>query len=152
MLAGNTILSEDRTYSTLRDDAIKGMYGDCSDEDVALARSLLVPQATAPLTVPATTTEQSFGRVPVLGRLDGPPGRRLAVNIGFAPDQPAILVAGLRDATHQKVIARRTREIQQAGLELQIMMPISPDYNASKSCLWKKFTLVLPTGVHCFKK
>jgi len=64
LLTGSMIPSEDQTYSTLRDDAIKGMYGDCSDEDVALAKSLLVPQASAPVAVPATTTEQNFGRVP----------------------------------------------------------------------------------------
>ena len=40
------------------------MYGDCSDEDVALAKSLLVPQARAPVAVPVATTEQDFGRVP----------------------------------------------------------------------------------------
>lgn len=64
LLTGNMIPSEDLSSVTLNVDAIKGMYSDCSDEDVALAKSLLVPQATAPLAVPATTTEQNFGRVP----------------------------------------------------------------------------------------
>lgn len=63
LLTPNVILSEDQSYSTVRVDAIKEIfYGDCSDEDVALAKSLLVPQAATPLTT--KTTEQNFGRIP----------------------------------------------------------------------------------------
>jgi hypothetical protein len=38
-------------------------YGDCSDEDVARAKSLLVPQASAPFPTPINTTEENFGRI-----------------------------------------------------------------------------------------
>jgi len=41
LLKGNVIPSEDLSYTTLTADAIKGMYSDCSNEDVALAKSLL---------------------------------------------------------------------------------------------------------------
>lgn len=65
LLAGNLVWAEDRSYSTIRDDAVKAVfYGDCSDEDVARARSLLGPQASAPSRVPISTTEQNFGRLP----------------------------------------------------------------------------------------
>ncbi len=65
LLTPNRILSEDRSYTTVKADAIKEIfYGDCSDEDVTLAKSLLVAQATAPRAVPAKTTEQNFGRIP----------------------------------------------------------------------------------------
>ena len=59
------ILSEDGSYVTLREDSLKEVfYGDCSDEDVARAKSLLVPQATAPSRTPIHITEENFGRVP----------------------------------------------------------------------------------------
>jgi len=65
LLTPNVILSEDQSYLTVKDDVIKEIfYGDCSDEDVALAKSLLVPQATAPVRTPSKTTEQNFGRIP----------------------------------------------------------------------------------------
>lgn len=61
----NLIMAEDQSYTTVRDEAIKEtFYGDCSDEDVARAKSLLVPQAVAPFTTPVNTTEEKFGRVP----------------------------------------------------------------------------------------
>lgn len=61
----NLIMAEDQSYATVRDEAIKeAFYGDCSDEDVARAKSLLVPQAAAPLATPVNTTEEKFGRVP----------------------------------------------------------------------------------------
>ncbi|MCH8011592.1 MAG: alpha/beta fold hydrolase [Candidatus Marinimicrobia bacterium] len=61
----NLIMAEDQSYATVRDEAIKEtFYGDCSDEDVARAKSLLVPQAVAPFATPVNTTEEKFGRVP----------------------------------------------------------------------------------------
>lgn len=61
----NLIFAEDQSYATVMDDAIKeAFYGDCSDEDVARAKSLLVPQAAAPFATPLSTTEESFGRIP----------------------------------------------------------------------------------------
>ncbi len=61
----NTIYSEDKTYMVFRKEAVKEVfYADCSDEDIARAKSLLCPQALAPLTVPLHLTEENFGRVP----------------------------------------------------------------------------------------
>lgn len=60
----NLIMSEDESYATLKEEALKEVfYADCSDEDVAFAKSQLVPQATAPLGTPVNTTEENFGRV-----------------------------------------------------------------------------------------
>ena len=61
----NLIMAPDQSYATVRDDALKDVfYGDCSDEDVARARSLLVPQAAAPFATPVHTTAENFGRIP----------------------------------------------------------------------------------------
>ncbi len=50
---------------TVKDEVIKeGFYGDCSSEDVARAKSLLVPQAVASFATPVSTTEEGFGRIP----------------------------------------------------------------------------------------
>ena len=65
ILMPNVIMSEDKSYSTVRADAIKEIfYHDCSDEDVTLAMSLLVPQATLPQVTPVQTSDKNFGRVP----------------------------------------------------------------------------------------
>jgi pimeloyl-ACP methyl ester carboxylesterase len=64
LLRPNTVWAEDQSC-TVKDEALKEVfYGDCSDEDVARARSLLVPQATAPFVAPVSTTEENFGRIP----------------------------------------------------------------------------------------
>jgi pimeloyl-ACP methyl ester carboxylesterase len=61
----NLIMAEDRSYASVREDALKeAFYGDCSDEDVMRAKSLLVPQAAAPLATPVSTTADNFGRIP----------------------------------------------------------------------------------------
>lgn len=61
----NLILAEDQSYATVREDALKEVfYADCSDEDVARAKSHLVPQATAPFVTPVRTTAENFGLVP----------------------------------------------------------------------------------------
>lgn len=60
----NLIVAEDQSYFTVRDEALKEtFYNDCSDEDVARAKSLLVAQAAAPFAAPVKTTEERFGRV-----------------------------------------------------------------------------------------
>ncbi|MFO7461687.1 MAG: alpha/beta fold hydrolase [Desulfatiglandales bacterium] len=60
----NLIMADDESYANVRDEGIKeAFYGDCSDEDVARAKSLLVPQAAAPLATPVNTSEERFGRV-----------------------------------------------------------------------------------------
>jgi len=61
----NVEISADQSVMTFREDALKeGFYADCTDEDVALAKLLLVPQALAPGVVPLQTSEANFGRVP----------------------------------------------------------------------------------------
>ena len=39
-------------------------YGDCSEQDVALARLLLAPEPATPLSTPLQLTDDGFGRVP----------------------------------------------------------------------------------------
>ena len=59
------IVADDHQSATLRDDAIReAFYGRCSDDDVALARSLLKAEPLAPLATPVRTTAARFGRVP----------------------------------------------------------------------------------------
>ncbi len=60
----NLEISEDQSYVTLRKEALKdAVCGDCSDEDVNRAKSLLVPQAIAPFTTPVNTTADNFGQI-----------------------------------------------------------------------------------------
>ncbi len=61
----NLIMAKDQSYATMKEDAlIEAFYGDCSEEDVKRAKSLLVPQAAAPFATPVTTTPNNFGRIP----------------------------------------------------------------------------------------
>ena len=61
----NLVPANDQQSATVRDEALKdAFYGDCADDDVAWAKSLLVPQAMAPMATPVSTTEANFGRVP----------------------------------------------------------------------------------------
>jgi pimeloyl-ACP methyl ester carboxylesterase len=65
LVVPNLVMAEDRSYATVKDRVIQdAFYGDCSAEDVARAKSLLVPQALAPFATPVNTTEENFGRVP----------------------------------------------------------------------------------------
>jgi pimeloyl-ACP methyl ester carboxylesterase len=49
----------------VRPDALRSaFYAHCTDEDVALARSLLVPEALAGFRTPVTTSDARFGRIP----------------------------------------------------------------------------------------
>jgi pimeloyl-ACP methyl ester carboxylesterase len=64
-LLGTIIIMADDGSCTLRDEGIKEtLYADCSDEDVEWAKSLLGPQALAPIASPLSTTEENFGRIP----------------------------------------------------------------------------------------
>ena len=64
-LVSNIIFADDMSYVTVRDEAVKeSFYGDCSDEDVVWAASMLVRQALAPFTTPVDTSEEHFGRIP----------------------------------------------------------------------------------------
>jgi pimeloyl-ACP methyl ester carboxylesterase len=61
----NRLTSEDGTTSTVRETALREVfYADCSEADVARARSLLVPEATAIPRTPVRTTPENFSRVP----------------------------------------------------------------------------------------
>src|SRR5262245_46469894 len=64
-IAPNMVMSEDKSSSTIPDHALRsGFYGECSDEDVALARLLLQPEPTLPLATPVHVTPANYGRVP----------------------------------------------------------------------------------------
>jgi pimeloyl-ACP methyl ester carboxylesterase len=64
-VGSNLVLAEDQGYVTVREEAIQqSFYGGCSDEDVALARLLLQPEALAPLGTPIHVTDRNFGRIP----------------------------------------------------------------------------------------
>jgi pimeloyl-ACP methyl ester carboxylesterase len=62
----NLMVNEEQGSLTFKQGApLKDIfYGDCSDEDVARATSLLVPQARAPMETPVSITAEHFGRVP----------------------------------------------------------------------------------------
>lgn len=60
----NLVMSDDEISATVKDEAIRdAFYGDCTDADVASAKSLLVPQAAAPFATPLSLTDGNFGRV-----------------------------------------------------------------------------------------
>ena len=61
----NLIFADDRRSAMISLAAVKDVfYGQCADEDVALARLLLGPEPLAPLNMPVRLTEQRFGRTP----------------------------------------------------------------------------------------
>ena len=61
----NLVMAEDQSSATVQEAALKEVfYGGCSEEDIALARLLLMPEALAPLATPIRITEGNFGRVP----------------------------------------------------------------------------------------
>jgi pimeloyl-ACP methyl ester carboxylesterase len=61
----NLVFTPDRSSATVREEALKDVfYGDCSEEDVTLAKMLVVPQAVAPLATPVHTSAENFGRLP----------------------------------------------------------------------------------------
>ena len=58
-------VSDDLSTITFPEETLKArFYNDCSDDDVAWAKSMVVPQPTGPLMDPMQTTEENFGRVP----------------------------------------------------------------------------------------
>ncbi len=61
----NLVMSSDKTSATIKPEVLReAFYADCSDEDCEWAKSLLLPQATAPLPTPIHTTAGNFGRIP----------------------------------------------------------------------------------------
>lgn len=66
LLTPNLVVNEEQGYLAFKEMApLKDIfYGDCPDEDVARAKSLLVLQAIAPMATPVRITAERFGRVP----------------------------------------------------------------------------------------
>jgi len=65
MVLPNLVMAEDQSSATVRQAALKEVfYSECLDEDLALARLLLAPEAMAPLATPISVSESNFGRVP----------------------------------------------------------------------------------------
>ena len=61
----NFVMAPDQKSATFREAGLKeAFYEDCSDEDIALAKLLVTPQAMAPMTTPVKTSEAKWGRVP----------------------------------------------------------------------------------------
>ena len=59
------VIAEDHASATVRPDAVReAFYGCCSDDDVALAASLLKPEPLAPLATPMRVSAERFGSVP----------------------------------------------------------------------------------------
>lgn len=119
-MGARMLFSADRKSVTLKPETIReGLYADCTDEDLALAQSLLVAQASAPLGTPVHITEARYGRVPrsyiectmdmgvSIGAQRAMPGRRGCAHIYTletshspflsAPERVAEILAGLAD-------------------------------------------------------
>ena len=65
LVAPNLVVAADRSYMTVKEDVLKdAFYGESPDEDVALAKMLLAPEATGPAATPIHVSENRFGRVP----------------------------------------------------------------------------------------
>jgi len=61
----NMVVSPDQISFIFRETVLKeAFYEDCTDEDIALAKLLLVPQPMAPVTTPVRTSAAKWGRVP----------------------------------------------------------------------------------------
>ena len=61
----NVVFSAEQSRATVKEAALKPVFGaDCSDADIALARTLMVPQAVAPFNTPLRTSADKWGRLP----------------------------------------------------------------------------------------
>jgi len=61
----NLTFSKDQSTMTFNLDAVQdALYGECSDEDIAHAKTLLHAQASAPFGTPVQLTEGRWGQVP----------------------------------------------------------------------------------------
>jgi pimeloyl-ACP methyl ester carboxylesterase len=59
------VINEDGSAAALKAESVRHVfYADCEDSDVALARTLLVPQATVVSVTPLSTEDENWGRVP----------------------------------------------------------------------------------------
>ena len=65
LLIHNIIFSKDMSSIGLKEDAIKDVfYGDCSDEDISRAKSLVAPQSFAPIKTRLDITNEKFEQIP----------------------------------------------------------------------------------------
>lgn len=65
LVGQHMIVDEEQGIADLPNDVVReAFYADCTDEDVALARSLLRPEPLGPYNVPISTTEDGFGSIP----------------------------------------------------------------------------------------
>lgn len=66
LILPNLIINEEQGYHAVKEEAIRDVfYQDCSDDDVARAKSLLVPkEALAPVATPVQTSDENYGRIP----------------------------------------------------------------------------------------
>lgn len=61
----NLVFAADQSSASVKAEAVQDVfYADCSPADLALARTLLVPQATAPFATPVQTTTERWGSIP----------------------------------------------------------------------------------------
>jgi len=61
----NLELNEKEGWHMLKESAFKSaLYGDCSEEDIELARSLLTREPNVPVATPLHLTQDKFGNVP----------------------------------------------------------------------------------------
>lgn len=64
-LAGNIVFTEDGKSATANPAVLKQVfYAQCQEDDIALARTLLVPEATAGFQAPIATTAGRWGKLP----------------------------------------------------------------------------------------
>lgn len=65
LIVANLNLNEAEGWHMLKEEAfLEALYGDCSAEDLALARALLTPEPNAPVGTPLQLSEANFGRIP----------------------------------------------------------------------------------------
>jgi pimeloyl-ACP methyl ester carboxylesterase len=65
LVGPNMVMSPDKVFSTMRAESLRdAFYGQCSEDDLALARQLLRPEPTVPLATKLRLTDENFGRVP----------------------------------------------------------------------------------------
>ena len=65
LIPPNVVMSEDKTSSVVRSEAWRDVfYGECSEDDYALARLCLQPEPTVPLVTPLKVSAEKFGSVP----------------------------------------------------------------------------------------
>jgi pimeloyl-ACP methyl ester carboxylesterase len=61
----NIVFSADQSTATVKEEALRPVFGaDCTEADLALGRTLLVPQAVAPFDTPVRVSAGKWGAIP----------------------------------------------------------------------------------------